>query len=192
MDYVNASVSAMPNTRIDAIKQESNLGFFGFGSNIATNSFYSSQLPKKMKALLRDSEEQRNKHANSVLVHFLFTNDVLDMIVFLALRHHKQITIAETELTQKTSLAKAHINQVREYLSLCCQPPPPSPPQEKMIHLRERSISVLKCVRELMKSLVYQLDSYGSAVAPYVHRLLENLVKFFIGEEYKLQSDLIS
>lgn len=61
-----------------------------------------------------------------------------------------------------------------------------------MIQLRERSISVLKCVRELMKSLVYQLDSYGSAVAPYVHRLLENLVKFFIGEEYKLQSDMIS
>lgn len=37
-----------------------------------------------------------------------------------------------------------------------------------------------------------QLDSYRSAVAPYVHKLLENLVKLFIGEEYMLQSDMIS
>jgi len=60
-----------------------------------------------------------------------------------------------------------------------------------MLEQRKRSVEVLTALRELFKQLIFQLDSYKSAVAPYVHRLLENLVKFFIGEEYKLQSDMI-
>lgn len=43
----------------------------------------------------------------------MFKNDLLDMLVFLALRHHKQITLSETEITQKTSLKKAHLNHVK-------------------------------------------------------------------------------
>ncbi|EAR94381.2 EF hand protein (macronuclear) [Tetrahymena thermophila SB210] len=173
IDYVHATISVQPNSKIDHIKQESNLGFYGFSQGITTNSFYSSMLPKKMKALLKDSEEQRNKHANSVLVQFLFDNDVLDMLVFLSLRHHKQITLEEIETTQKTSLTKANLNH------------------EYMLVQREKSIRILTALRELMKSLIYQLDSYKSAVAPFVHKLLENLVKFFIGEEYQLQSNMI-
>lgn len=61
-----------------------------------------------------------------------------------------------------------------------------------MLYYRDRSIQVLTGLRELIKSMMVQLDSYKSAVAPYVHKLLENLVKLFIGEEYKLASDMIS
>ncbi len=36
-----------------------------------------------------------------------------------------------------------------------------------------------------------QLTNYNTSVAPYVSKIIENLVKFFLGEEYKLASDIV-
>lgn len=40
--------------------------------------------------------------------------------------------------------------------------------------------------------MIFQLGDYGTAVSPFVAKVIENLVKLFLGEEYRLASDMIA
>lgn len=43
----------------------------------------------------------------------------------------------------------------------------------------------------LLKTLVYEMHSYSTPMAPYVKEILEYIVKLFVGEEYELGSDFV-
>jgi len=43
----------------------------------------------------------------------------------------------------------------------------------------------------LLKTLVYEMHSYSTPMAPYVKEVVEYVVKFYVGEEYELGSDCV-
>lgn len=43
----------------------------------------------------------------------------------------------------------------------------------------------------LLKTLVYEMHSYNTPMAPFVKEVIEYVVKFFSGEEYELGSDFV-
>lgn len=49
-------------------------------------------MPMIMLEKLKRTEKARQKLSNNVLVKFVFDNDILDMLVFIVLRHHKFMT----------------------------------------------------------------------------------------------------
>ena len=42
-----------------------------------------------------------------------------------------------------------------------------------------------------MRTLVYEMHSYNTPMAPYVKDVIEYIVKFYCGEEYELGSDFV-
>jgi len=55
----------------------------------------------------------------------------------------------------------------------------------------DRKFRLLKHLRMLFKLFLFDFAEYNSASAPYAQSFLENLIKFYIGEEYMLGSDII-
>jgi hypothetical protein len=47
----------------------------------------------------------------------------------------------------------------------------------------------MRKLTDLLKTLVYEMHSYNTPMAPFVKEVLEYIVKFFVGEEYELGSD---
>ena len=43
----------------------------------------------------------------------------------------------------------------------------------------------------LLKTLVYEMHSYSTPMAPYVKEVVEYVVRIFVGEEYTLGSDCV-
>ena len=43
----------------------------------------------------------------------------------------------------------------------------------------------------LLKTLVYEMHSYSTPMAPYVKEVVEYVVRMFVGEEYTLGSDCV-
>jgi hypothetical protein len=43
----------------------------------------------------------------------------------------------------------------------------------------------------LLKTLVYELHSYSTPMAPFVKEVIEYVVKLYVGEEYELGSDQV-
>ena len=43
----------------------------------------------------------------------------------------------------------------------------------------------------LLKTIVYEMHSYNTPMAPYVKEVIEYIVKFYVGEEYELGSDFV-
>lgn len=43
----------------------------------------------------------------------------------------------------------------------------------------------------LLKTLVYEMHSYSTPMAPYVKEVIEYIAKFFVGEESELGSDFV-
>lgn len=46
-------------------------------------------------------------------------------------------------------------------------------------------------MNNLLKTLVYEMHSYSTPMAPFVKDVLEYVVKFFTGEEHELGSDFV-
>ena len=44
---------------------------------------------------------------------------------------------------------------------------------------------------QLLRTLVYEMHSYSTPMAPYVREVLEYIVRFYAGEEYELGSDTV-
>jgi hypothetical protein len=43
----------------------------------------------------------------------------------------------------------------------------------------------------LLKTLVYEMHSYSTPMAPYVKEVVDYVVKLYVGEEYELGSDYV-
>ena len=43
----------------------------------------------------------------------------------------------------------------------------------------------------LLKTLVYEMHSYSTPMAPFVKEVAEYVVKLYVGEEYELGSDCV-
>jgi transcription termination factor NusB len=43
----------------------------------------------------------------------------------------------------------------------------------------------------MLRTLVYEMHSYNTPMAPYVKEVIEYIVKFYAGEEYELGSDYV-
>jgi hypothetical protein len=48
---------------------------------------------------------------------------------------------------------------------------------------------LMRKLTDLLKTLVYEMHSYNTPMAPFVKEVIEYIVKFFVGEEYELGSD---
>jgi hypothetical protein len=105
-------------------------------------------------------ENVRNRANNQPLVKFIFENRVLDLLVFLTLNHHTQ---------SRKYLKKQNSKIERKY---------------------DDTIRLLKGMLEIFKCIIFDMSGYDNSSAPYVQIFMENFVKFFIGEEFKLGSDV--
>lgn len=123
----------------------------------------SSQFPTmdSITQRIRDSENRRLKLPNYSLIKFIFENYVMDLLLFAVLRHHSQVNDA---------LALDEI-----------------PAQE----LEERYYKPIKGFSSILKRMVYDLNSYDTASAPFVSQIMNLLVKFTVGEEFCLASDIV-
>jgi len=43
----------------------------------------------------------------------------------------------------------------------------------------------------LLKTLVYEMHSYSTPMAPFVKEVVEYVIKLYVGEEYELGSDCV-
>ena len=48
---------------------------------------------------------------------------------------------------------------------------------------------VLMRMTKLMKTLLYEMHSYSTPLAPFVKEIVEYVVRLYVGEEYRLGSD---
>lgn len=103
-----------------------------------------------MREKIEMNERARKRLSNYSFLKFIFENDILDMLVFLVLRHHHESRHKENKLVRHIDIHLSHTHAV------------------EMKAVRENSMNLLRSLREVFKTLIYQLDDYGSAVAPYV------------------------
>lgn len=132
---------------------------FSKGKSIEINASYA--LMDSITEKIRSSENRRLKLPNYTLIKFVFENYILDLLLFIVLRHHSEVNDA---------LALDEI-----------------PAQ----NLEEHYYRPIKGFSNIMKRMVYDLGSYDTACAPYVSMIMNLLVKFSVGEEFCLASDLV-
>ena len=121
----------------------------------------SSALLDSISFKVRQAENKRLKLPNYSLIKFMFENYVLDILLFAVLRHHSSVN---------DSLALDEISAQQ---------------------LEEHYYRPIKGFAGILKRMVFELNNYESACAPYVSSIIDILVKFTIGEEFCLSSDLI-
>lgn len=132
---------------------------FSKGKPLEINASYA--LMDSITEKIRNSENRRLKLPNYTLIKFVFENYILDLLLFIVLRHHSQVNEA---------LALDEI-----------------PAQ----NLEEHYYRPIKGFANIIKRVVYDLGSYDSACAPYVSMVMNLLVKFTVGEEFCLASDIV-
>lgn len=108
--------------------------------------------------------EKREKAPNYALIKYMFNYYVFDILLFLVLRHHKEIN---------TQIADSS-DQMIDF--------------EK---LENSYYTPIKGFKVIMQKLIFDLKDYEGASAPYVGHVLDILVKFCIGEEFFLTSEIL-
>lgn len=68
-------------------------------------------MPLVMLEKLSEQDKVRRKLSNFTMLKFMFDNDVLDMLVFIVLRHHRQMIIKEDNLTRNTPIETVSTNK---------------------------------------------------------------------------------
>lgn len=62
--------------------------------------------------------------------------------------------------------------------------------QSMMKKNRKKALNhVLQRMTRLLKTLLYEMHSYSTPMAPYVKEVIEYVVRLYVGEEYALGSD---
>ena len=110
---------------------------------------------------IRSSENRRLKLPNYTLIKFIFENYIMDLMLFIVLRHH---------------------SQVNDALSL---------DEISAQDLEGHYYRPIKGFAGIMKRVIFDLGSYDTASAPYVAMVMNLLVKFTVGEEFCLASDIV-
>lgn len=132
---------------------------FSKGKSLLASSNY--PLMDSITQKIRDSENKRLKLPNYTLLKFIFENYIMDLLLFIVLRHHSNVNDA---------LALDEI-----------------PAQ----NLEELYYKPIKGFAAIMKRMVYDLNSYDTTCAPFVSYIMNLLVKFTVGEEFCLASDIV-
>lgn len=154
IDKVIACTSNVESAVFQNLSEE-----FSKGKTLEINASYA--LMDSITEKIRVSENRRLKLPNYSLIKFIFENYIMDLLLFIVLRHHSQVNDA---------LALDEI-----------------PAQ----NLEEHYYRPIKGFSHIMKRIVYDLGSYDTACAPYVSMILNLLVKFTVGEEFCLASDIV-
>jgi hypothetical protein len=110
---------------------------------------------------IRETENKRLKLPNYTLIKFIFENFIMDLLLFAVLRHHSNVNDA---------LALDEISAQ---------------------NLEEFYYKPIKGFSAILKRMVYDLNSYDTACAPFVSYIMNLLVKFTVGEEFCLASDIV-
>lgn len=131
--------------------------------SIGKPSLTSSHFPMmdSITQRIRDTENKRLKLPNYTLIKFIFENYIMDLLLFAVLRHHSNVNDA---------LALDEVSAQ---------------------NLEEHYYKPIKGFSAILKRMVYDLNSYDTACAPFVSYVMNLLVKFTVGEEFCLASDIV-
>ena len=110
---------------------------------------------------IKQTENKRLKLPNYSLIKFIFDNYILDLFLFAVLRHH------------------TCVNEALAVDEVAAQ------------DLEEHFYKPIKGFGAVLKRLIFDLNNYEDASAPYVGNVIDILVKFTVGEEFILASDII-
>lgn len=108
---------------------------------------------------IKQTEKDNAPTPSQILAKFLFENYVMDLLVFLTLRHHtesRRILISGKEKGSRTY---------------------------------EDTVRLVKGLTEVFRTIILDMTRFENACAPFVHLMLESLCKLVLGEEYRLASD---
>lgn len=111
-----------------------------------------------------NSSKVRAKNPHYHLIKYMFNFKVFDILLFLILRHHREIN----EMISKSG------DQMIDFDKL-----------ENLYY------TPLKGFKVIMQRLIFDLKSYDGAAVEYVGQILNLLVKFSVGEEFILGSEIV-
>jgi hypothetical protein len=135
-----------------------------FTAHRLSNLQQSKMIMDSITTKINQGSERREKGPNYILVKYMFNFYVFDILLFLILRHHREIN------DQIANSAQNLIDYDK---------------------LENTYYTPIKGFKVIMQKLVYDLRSYDGASAPYVSHVLDLLVKFSIGEEFHLASEIL-
>lgn len=114
------------------------------------------------KILKNSSIRAKNPHYH--LIKYMFNFKVFDILLFLILRHHKEVN----------DMIANSGNDIIDYDKL-----------ENLYY------TPLKGFKVIMQRLIFDLKNYDGAAVEYVGHILNLLVKFSVGEEFLLGSEIV-
>ena len=106
----------------------------------------------------------RAKNPHYHLIKYMFNFKVFDILLFLILRHHKEIN-------------DMIVNSGSEMIDYA--------------KLENLYYTPLKGFKVIMQRLIFDLKNYDGAAVEYVGQILNLLVKFSVGEEFILGSEIV-
>ena len=129
MDIVNWSLIERKPKTVEEMKKTSTVRFATTESS-QFNASFSSQFGKTQALKKETADTIKSRANNQLLVKFIFQNHVLDLLVFLSLRHHTQ---------SRQYLKKRSTKVERTY---------------------EDTVRLLKGMLEIFKSVIFDMTSY--------------------------------
>jgi hypothetical protein len=153
------------------------------------------------KASLTLGDEKFKITPNAALASQIIEEKVINMLIFLALRHSKAVNdeneecikeFAESMADWKSSLTQKKAASTRKKTStkrkVTEQTEEDIPKPERPAH---KSSVILERLATFLKMLTYEMHSYDTPMAPFVKEVLEFVVMTFVGEENILGSDFV-
>lgn len=110
-------------------------------------------------ALTSKSDSKMKVSPNSPVAWTVIEDKVIDMLLFLSLRHFKLVS-AESEVEKWVTFD----------------------PQPKRLRMKNSS-KLMNRLIDLMKLMVFEMHSYETPLSPFVREVLDYLVRLFVGEE---------
>lgn len=162
--------------------------------------------PERSAAFRGKDFSQLRVSPNSPLAAQVIEDRVVDMLIFLTFRYTKAFNTwkskGSAEQDAGGSPAKAHGGQsptgegTRRSKSVRfgaegATERTGSHSQHALLKVQQKRAhnNVLQRMTRLLKTLVYEMHSYSTPMAPFVKEVAEYVVKLFVGEEYELGSD---
>lgn len=131
---------------------------------MGTSAMFSTQLMDEVTTKINKSRRMREKNPNYAIVKFMFNYYVFDILLFLVLRHH-------TAVNEQIAGSSEDVIDYDQ--------------------LENKYYAPVKGFKLIMQKLIYELRSYEGSSSPFVGHVLELSVKFAIGEEFCLMSEML-
>lgn len=151
-----------------------------------------------LKAAQRKDQSSLRVCPNSSLAAQVVDDKVIDMLLFLTFRHMKHFAswkakaIAEIEsnlaMSRKRTCDDSHSYAPSETRRTNHLANRHEQMKKQMVRLENK---VLALMTRLLKTMVYQMHSYNTPMAPFVSDVINYVVKFFLGEEHTFGSETV-